>query len=186
MGYLMLLIMEFDKKGPTYCPPFQHVRERGGKTHSNDSDVDMTPAHINIVSRKNDQGVKPHPHSTKPKCKEAAMECCPTAIDPEEADASQVELTSPCYSKDPGEAKPRTVDEPFDHGSLVDADATNVGDPRLAQPHPVHPDVPAQNRNASSDSPGHTEDGCHVHLTHDITEVSNATLRASHDGYSQE
>ena len=98
----------------------------------------------------------------------------------------KLSLHHPAIPKDPGEAKPRTVDEPFDHGSLVDADATNVGDPRLAQPHPVHPDVPAQNRNASSDSPGHTEDGCHVHLTHDITEVSNATLRASHDGYSQE
>ena len=168
------------EKGPIYSPPFQHVRERGEKTHSNDSDVDMTPAHINIVP-KNDQGVKPHPHSTKPKCKDAAMECCPTAIDPEEADASQVELTSPCYSKDPGEAKPRTAEESFDHGSLVDADATNVGDPRLAHPHPVHPGVPAQNRNASSDSPGHTEDDCHVHLTHDITEVPNAALRASHD-----
>ena len=46
------------KKGPIYCPPFQQVRERGGKTHSNNSDVDMTPAHINIVP-KNDQGVKP-------------------------------------------------------------------------------------------------------------------------------
>ena len=90
-------------------------------------------------------------------------------------------LHHPVTPKDPGEAKPRTAEESFDHGSLVDADATNVSDPRLAHLHPVHPGVPAQNRNASSDSPGHTEDDCHVHLTHDITEVPNAALRASHD-----
>ena len=168
------------KKGPIYCPPVQHLRDRGERTKSNDSDVDMTPAHASIVQKDNKE-VMPHPKSTDSKCMDATMGCCATLIDPEEDDTSQ-KFTSPLYTKDPVESKPRTTEKPLDqYMSPANTDAANVGDPRLAQLHSDNPVVPAQSSRGLCNSSGFIEDARNSHLTHVSTAAPNAVPCAGHD-----
>ena len=169
------------KKGPIYCPPVKHARDRGEKTKSNDSDVDMTPAHISSMQKDNKE-VMPHPQSTDSKRKNTAMECCSTAIDPEEDDTSQAEFTPPFYSKDPVEAEPRTTEKPPDQcTSPAHADAANVGDPRLAHPHSDNPVVPVQSSSGLCNSSGSIDDDRNSHLTQATTGAPNAASRDGHD-----
>lgn len=97
------------------------------------------------------------------------MECCATAIDPEEECTPQRELTSPRLFKDQADAKPWGTGKTTDQRTApVNTDAANVGDPRLANPRSVNSSVPAPNYSGNSNHPSSADDAAHSHFT-DVT-----------------
>ena len=155
------------KNGPIYCPPVKHARPRSKKTKGNDSDVDMTPVQCNHA-QSNDNEETPHPQHTHVKCKDTTMECCPTALDPEEDSASRMKLTASCPLEDQSVAERDNTEVTFDQCTfLPDADTVNVGDPRLAHLHPSKSLDPVQNNTR-------------VH-SHDDTKSHAAQLTKEHE-----